>query len=92
MQADRGRHVAASVNRNPKNVAATTIARPVLIVSISETAPRENLDPVERKAMVLSHPVARNDQEKLDQLQQLDSAIEAVVLQRQNPLSGLLPA
>lgn len=42
--------------------------------------------------MVLSHPVASNDQEKLDQLQQLDSAIEAVVLQRQNPLSGLLPA
>ena len=42
--------------------------------------------------MVLSHPVAGNDQSKLTQLMRLDSAIEAVVLQRQNPLSGLLPA
>ena len=42
--------------------------------------------------MVLSQPTAEEQAQKLERLNTLDQAIEAVVLQRQNPISGLLPA
>ena len=62
-------------------------------MSIPNSTARENLDPVPWKATVLSHP---NPQEqhalRLEKLKSLDVAIETVVLQRQHPVSGLLPA
>ena len=42
--------------------------------------------------MVLSQPTAEDQAQQLERLNSLDQAIEAVVLQRQNPISGLLPA
>ena len=42
--------------------------------------------------MVLSQPTAEDQAQQLEKLNSLDRAIEAVVLQRQNPISGLLPA
>ena len=42
--------------------------------------------------MVLSHPTREEDQLRAQRLIQLDHSIERVVLQRQNPVSGLLPA
>ena len=42
--------------------------------------------------MVLSNPTREEDQLRAQRLTQLDRSIERVVLQRQNPISGLLPA
>jgi phosphorylase kinase alpha/beta subunit len=62
-------------------------------MSIPKSTARENLDPVAGKATVLSHPNPEEQHEqRLEKLKSLDVAIEAVVLQRQHPVSGLLPA
>ena len=42
--------------------------------------------------MVLSQPTAEDQAQQLERLNSLDQAIDAVVLHRQNPISGLLPA
>ncbi|WP_245407198.1 glycoside hydrolase family 15 protein [Synechococcus sp. WH 8020] len=62
-------------------------------MSIPNSTARENLNPVAWKATVLSHPNPKEQHElRLEKLKSLDVAIDAVVLQRQHPVSGLLPA
>ena len=62
-------------------------------MSIPNSPARENLNPVAWKATVLSHPNPKEQHElRLQKLKSLDVAIDAVVLQRQHPVSGLLPA
>ena len=65
----------------------------MLAISIQKSTASENLNPVVWKATVLSHPTPNEQhQQRFKALQRLDIAIDAVVLQRQHPVSGLLPA
>ena len=55
----------------------------------------ENLKPAGQEVMVLTQPIPtdrREPQQQLELLQGLDHAIERVVLSRQHPITGLLPA
>ena len=96
MQANgRSRHIPAGVNTDPQNLTTPLITR----IGTEDVHPSsgngENLSPVGQEVMVLTQPTptdTRSDQEQRDLLLQLDDAISRVVLSRQHPITGLLPA
>ena len=94
MQSDRSRtHIATGINGNSENAATATIIGVGAQGIHHRKAALENLRMVVERLMVVSATETVSDTSQSDRiLERLDRSIERVVLQRQDPISGLLPA
>ena len=87
-----GWDIAAGIHRDTQNAATpSVIGRGADGIHCLETE-MENLGAVQRRPMVLFSTETATVTDADRKLEQLDRSIERVVLDRQDPISGLLPA